>query len=300
MPKYVTNTTELTSLASAIRTAAGISSSLIFNSGYISGISSIKGALSLADFIGSSHQAVSGTFNNNDITKVNSGAFAYCSSMTEVNLPNCETVGANAFYSCLSLLSINLPKCINISASAFGQCTRLSSINLPLASNIGEGAFATCVSLSQISLPACSYISANSVFYNCTTKLYVDLPACTSLGSDVFRYAYGLESVSLPVCSSIGDRTFTFCRKLSYLNLPKCEVIGGRAFCSCYNLLSLYLGGSSLCTLLSTSAFSSTPIGGYTTSTSGVYGSIFVPASLYDSYKSATNWVTYSDRFVSF
>ena len=300
MPKYVTNTTELTSLASAIRTAAGISSSLIFNSGYISGISSIKGALSLVDFINGNPIGVSGTFSNNDITKINSGAFAYCSSMTEVNLPNCETVADNAFRNCTFLSSINLPKCINISTAAFSNCNRLSSINLPLASNIGNYAFANCVSLSQVSLPACSYISANSVFYNCTTKLYVDLPACTSLGSYVFQYAYGLESVSLPVCSSIGDRTFTFCRKLSYLNLPKCGFIGSYAFCSCYNLLSLYLGGSSLCTLLSTSAFKSTPIGGYTTSTSGVYGSIFVPASLYDSYISATNWVTYSDRFVSF
>lgn len=299
MPKYVTNTTELTSLASAIRTAAGLTSSLTFNSGYISGISSIKRALSLLDFIGQSTSAISGTFSNNDITKVDGGAFAYCYKLQEVNLPNCEAVGTRAFYYCYSISNINLPKCISIGELAFTQCSGLSSINLPLASNIGEGAFSTCKSLSQISLPACSYISANSVFYNCS-KLYVDLPACTSLGSYVFAYAYGLESVSLPVCSWIGYQAFGYCSKLSYLNLPKCEYISAYAFYNCYNLISLYLGGSSLCTLFGTAIFTSTPIGGYTTSTGGVYGSIFVPASLYDSYKSATNWVTYSDRFVSF
>ena len=46
-------------------------------------------------------------------------------------------------------------------------------------------------------------------------------------------------------------------------------------------------------------AFTSTPISNYTTSTGGVYGSIYVPESLYSSYIASTNWVTYSDRFVS-
>ena len=54
-----------------------------------------------------------------------------------------------------------------------------------------------------------------------------------------------------------------------------------------------------MCSNGGTSTFTSTPIAGYTTSTGGVYGSIFVPASLYDRYISATNWVTYSSRFVS-
>lgn len=34
------------------------------------------------------------------------------------------------------------------------------------------------------------------------------------------------------------------------------------------------------------------------TSTGGIYGSIYVPASLLASYKTATNWITYSSRFV--
>jgi hypothetical protein len=45
--------------------------------------------------------------------------------------------------------------------------------------------------------------------------------------------------------------------------------------------------------------FYSTPIGGRTTSTGGVYGSVFVPSSLYSSFITATNWTSISARIVS-
>jgi len=54
-----------------------------------------------------------------------------------------------------------------------------------------------------------------------------------------------------------------------------------------------------VCTLSNINAFGSTPISNYTTSTGGVYGSIYVPASLVDSYKTATNWATYSNRITA-
>ena len=43
----------------------------------------------------------------------------------------------------------------------------------------------------------------------------------------------------------------------------------------------------------------STPISNYTSSTGGVYGSIYVPASLYNDYVTDTNWSAYSARIVS-
>ena len=72
-----------------------------------------------------------------------------------------------------------------------------------------------------------------------------------------------------------------------------------RFFSKCYNLLSVYLNVSSVTALSNVNAFISTPISDYTTSTGGVYGSIFVPTSLYSSFISATNWATYSSRIVS-
>jgi len=63
-------------------------------------------------------------------------------------------------------------------------------------------------------------------------------------------------------------------------------------------LLSLYILLSSVCVLAKSNAFNSTPIAGYTTNTEGVYGSIYVPASLLSDYKAANNWSYFSSRFV--
>jgi hypothetical protein len=81
------------------------------------------------------------------------------------------------------------------------------------------------------------------------------------------------------------------------MSFPACTYIGSNAFKECYNLTSLYLTNSVVCTLNNSNAFSSTPIDGYSAST-GTYGSIYVPASLLTAYQSATNWTYFSSRFV--
>ena len=126
----------------------------------------------------------------------------------------------------------------------------------------------------------------------------VSLGSCLSIGQAAF-YDTAIQELTLPVCAYIGQSAFLSCRNLNTVYLGSYVRIVNYAFRYCYKLLSLYLLGSSVATLVNISAFQSTPISNYTTSTSGVYGSIYVPASLYNDYISATNWVTYSDRFVS-
>jgi hypothetical protein len=91
---------------------------------------------------------------------------------------------------------------------------------------------------------------------------------------------------------------FALCYSLITASFPQVATINEGAFYKCYNLKSLYLPGSSICQLLSTDAFTSTPIGGYSAS-AGCYGSIYVPASLVTSYQTATNWTYFSSRFVA-
>jgi len=78
-----------------------------------------------------------------------------------------------------------------------------------------------------------------------------------------------------------------------------CATISSYAFRRCYRLLSAYFLGTSVPELQHSNAFLSTPIAGYTSSTGGVLGSIFVRASLLTSFQSATNWAYFSERFVS-
>ena len=134
-------------------------------------------------------------------------------------------------------------------------------------------------------------------FAECELRSAV-FPACLSLESNAFASCRSLSSVSFPSCSVIGTWAFLGCTALSAVSLPACTLIGSYAFSACRTLLSLYLPGSSICILSGSAVFTNTPIAGSTASTGGVYGSIYVPLSLLNSYKAAANWSYFADRFV--
>jgi len=62
-------------------------------------------------------------------------------------------------------------------------------------------------------------------------------------------------------------------------------------------LVSLYITSVTRVPTLGAGAFSSTPIGGYSAK-AGRYGSVYVPSSLVNSFKTATNWAAVSSRIV--
>ena len=153
-----------------------------------------------------------------------------------------------------------------VKSDVFGGNKTIQTVNLPYATRVGNRAFQNCNSLSQISLPMCSYIGDNG-FYFC--KL--------------------LSQVSLPVCSHIGWEAFQGCNSLSQISLPMCSYIGGNALWGCSSLSIITIGYSSVCSLNNSNVFGNTQI---TSST----GSIYVPTSLVDSYKSAPNWSYFSTQ----
>lgn len=164
----------------------------------------------------------------------------------------------------------------NIGVYAFAECRSLTTVIFTEAETVDGGAFTSCVSLHNISLPNVKTVYA-SAFAFCST----------------------ISEINFPKVVSIFTSAFWNCKNITTVYLRDVKNISATAFARCNNLLSLYLMGSSVPVLSNTNAFSSTPISNYTTSTGGVYGSIFVPASLYSSYLTATNWSLYSNRFVS-
>lgn len=187
---------------------------------------------------------------------------------------------------------------VAIGSSAFGYCTSLVSISFPLVSRIESFAFASCTSLVSANLPLLSNLYT-SAFSACTNLISVDFPALINIPSYAFRNCNKLTNVSTPNAQKISASAFYLCTSISTLSFPNATSIQAGAFYGCYRLLSLYLLGSSVAYLGGTNAFTSTPISTYTTQTGGVNGSIFVPASLYDTYISSTYWSVYSSRFVS-
>ena len=163
--------------------------------------------------------------------------------------------------------------------------------------SIGDYAFYSYQGLQEVSFPACTVIG-NNAFLGCESLANISFSECLVIGNSAFSNCSSLTSISFPVCMSIGSTAFQACSSLTGVSFPACENIGNNAFSNCVTLLSLYLEASTVCTL-GNDVFTSTPIGDYTTATSGVYGSVYVPASLYDQYIVASNWSDISARIVS-
>ena len=110
------------------------------------------------------------------------------------------------------------------------------------------------------------------------------------IGISAFYSCSRLTTADFPMATSIDGNAFRSCSQLTTADFPLATSIGSYAFHSCSKLNALALRSQSLCSLSNSNAFTSTPIykgAGY----------IYVPSSLLDSYKSATNWSTYATQF---
>ena len=236
-------------------------------------------------------------------TFISAYAFYNCILLSQISFPVCTTIGGNAFSSCTSLTQAVFPSCTSIGAYAFYSCTSLTQADFPSCTSIGGSAFHRCISLSQISFPVCTSI-VGTAFSNCTSLTQANFPACTFISANAFYNCISLSQISFPVCTSIGASAFYSCNWLTtaiFSTKSVTNTIYTQCFVHCSRLISLYLLGSSLYTLSSTTAstFVYTPILGETTYTDGVLGSVFVPMSLYNAYISNAKWSDMAIRFVS-
>lgn len=206
-----------------------------------------------------------------------------------INLDNSASfVANNVFKDNVNIQTVNLPYATSVYNNGFQGCTSLSQVSLPVCSYIGNGAFYNCRSLSQVSLPMCSSIGTNT-FTSCSSLTQVDLPMCSYIGNGAFWTCTSLSQMNLPLCSYISPYVFYNCKSLNQVSLPVCNTIGNNAFQGCSSLSIITIGYSSVCSLGGVNVFYATKI---TSST----GSIYVPTSLVDAYKSATNWSYFSTQ----
>ena len=145
--------------------------------------------------------------------------------------------------------------------------------------------------VETVDLPNCLYIGSNA-FYYCASLTTVNLPACTTLYDYAFRYCGNLSSVSLPNVVRMSGYCFANCVSLQTISLPKCSYVSRYAFWNCTNLKTIYMGTarSVVATMTQSNALSDC----------SALQSIYVPASLVDAYKKASNWSYYSSKIVGF
>lgn len=223
--------------------------------------------------------------NSTKVSDIGTYTFMQCYNLKEATLPEVTILHSGAFIQCSQLMSITAPKVTTIQSYAFKSCWSLSEINFPNLTSLGYSAFANCSMLTEVSFSQIEVID-NMAFYYCMNLRSCTFDTATIVANSAFYYCSKLTSVSIPLAIAIYSDAFRFCYALQQIELPNVIVIGANAFSYCTNLETVILGlnTSTVCTLSHSNAF----IGASSLSY------IYVPSSLVESYKTATNWTYFS------
>lgn len=205
-------------------------------------------------------------------SKISNRPLYYQSNLTTVDLPNVESVTSYNFYFNSNLADVNLPKVNEIQSNNFNQCNVLTSLDLPLLETAGVNCFYNLLALEELHLPKCTKLGASDTYYS---------SYCI----------YGLSKIKkiiLPKVTVLGEYAITNCTALQTVDLGSATGIG-LAIRTCSKLETLIIRTPTLCSLTSTSALTSTAI-------AQGNGYIYVPQSLVEDYKNATNWTKYASQ----
>lgn len=111
---------------------------------------------------------------------IDDDAFSGASAMTSVTVANSVyQTGRRAFAGCTSLSAITLPNVSSVGQASFSGCTALTSITLPAATTIGVGCFMSCTSLQEIELPSTVSSIGMYAFDFCSSLKKVKLNSST-------------------------------------------------------------------------------------------------------------------------
>ena len=149
------------------------------------------------------------------VTGIGSSAFAYCSGVTDVTIPNGVTyVGSRSFYSCSNLVSATIPPSLQLfNSEAFRGCSALKTVNISDLSAWCESDF--IVNNSNAGSNPLGY--GGTLYLNNTpVSGNLIIPDGTKKIGDYVFFGYdNFTSITIPQSvESFGHQTFTNCRSL--------------------------------------------------------------------------------------
>ena len=104
------------------------------------------------------------------VTSIGDYAFVYCSSLTEVTIPEGVTsIGVGAFGACSNLTKVIIAEGVtSIGERAFEGCSNLTKVIIPEGvTSIGGGAFRACSRLTEVTIPKSVTSIGDRAFYDC-------------------------------------------------------------------------------------------------------------------------------------
>ena len=181
-----------------------------------------------------------------DVTEIGGSAFARCTNVKEIKLPETlETIGYCAFESCTGLESIKIPsKVKTIGGGAFEYCSSLKEINLPESIEKLGSEFIGGTQIEEIQIPK-SLKSGSSALYGANELKKVEFEEGTETIitriCQVDFFENKLEEIIIPDgVTEIGDSAFAGCKNVKEIKLPETlETIGYCAFVRCTGLESI-------------------------------------------------------------
>ncbi len=164
-----------------------------------------------------------------DVRTIGVGAFAHCTSLTSITIPDADRIASGAFAYCTSLASVTISERVEIiDAAAFEYCESLASIIIPSSvTSIYYDVFRGCYNLTSIEVDEdnpkyhssgnCLIETADKTLVSgCKNSVIPDDGSVDTIGSFAFSGRDGLISIIIPTSiTSIGKRAFEYCSSLT-------------------------------------------------------------------------------------
>jgi fibronectin type 3 domain-containing protein len=193
---------------------------------------------------------------------IGDGAFASCTSLTSVTIPNSVlTIGVSAFEACTAMTTVTIGNSVTtIGDGAFSSCIALTSVTIPSSvTTIGDGAFIYCLALTSVTIPSSVTTIGSMAFGLCTSLTSINVASLNPNYASSVGVLYNKALTTLIHCPAgksgaftipngvltIGTGAFYFCRLLTSVNIPSTvTTIGNGAFYNCSLLTTITIPSS--------------------------------------------------------